>query len=74
MISTMDCGRTLYGIHGGAVYYGDTVDKLKYENEKAPRTKQKDTYNLVKELYDSPEGNVRSRVCMHQTTSSIREL
>jgi Trypsin-like peptidase domain len=75
MISTMDFGRTLYGIHGGAVYYEDTVNKLKYENEKTTRIRQKDIYNLVndktlaeapnlpnvKELYDSPEGNVRSR-------------
>ena len=49
MISIMDYGRTLYGIHGGAVYYEDTVNKLKYEIEKT-RIKQKDIYNLVKDV------------------------
>lgn len=75
MMSVVDCGRTLFGIHGGAVYYEDTSNKLTDEIEKSPRVKDKDVYDVVKdaiveqapdlpdvkELYDSPEANIRSR-------------
>ena len=49
MISDISDGRTLYGIHGGAVYYEDTDNKLKSETEETPRISENDMFNLVKD-------------------------
>lgn len=50
MISTISDGRTLYGIHGGAVYYEDTDNKLKSETEKIPRVLEEDMFHLIKDV------------------------
>lgn len=50
MISTVSDGRTLYGTHGGAVYYEDTANKLKSETEETPRIFEEDMFHLIKDV------------------------